>query len=85
MYPCCNCDDSQADHRGQQHQTSQLLADRNPHLDHVFTDRCPSDDVGMSGGSGIVREVAAQLGCQPAAGKRYRRAEGQAMSRGSLR
>lgn len=33
-YPCCNGDDGQADHRGQQHQTSQLFPDRDPHLDH---------------------------------------------------
>lgn len=35
--PSRNGNDSQADQRGQQHQTSQLFADGNPHLDH-----CPA-------------------------------------------
>ena len=35
MYPGCDCDDSQAYGRGQQHQAAQLLANGDAHLDHV--------------------------------------------------
>jgi hypothetical protein len=34
MYPCCDGYHSQPYHRSQQNQTSQLLTDGNPHLDH---------------------------------------------------
>ena len=35
VYPCCDCDDSQAYGRGQQHQKAQLFANGDAHLGHV--------------------------------------------------
>jgi hypothetical protein len=54
--PCCNGNDGQADSRGEQHQTAQLLPNWNPHLDHSTPRRCA---VSVGERSGRAR----RLGC----------------------
>jgi len=55
MYPSRYCYNGQADHRGQQDQASQLLTDRDPHLDHSAGDTSPVGCRFLSGWSGKAR------------------------------
>jgi hypothetical protein len=59
--PCCDGDDGQADGRREQHQTAQLLPNRNPHLDHPVPPRGRCVFRGRENGQGAAPRDAADI------------------------